>query len=55
VLDVQYHGASNRWLLRLPGDNRLVAMRPAAQIAHAAPGTRVKAQWPAAAAVPLEE
>jgi putative spermidine/putrescine transport system ATP-binding protein len=55
VLDVQYHGASNRWLLRLPGDTRLVATRPAAEIALAAPGMRVKAQWPAAAAVPLEE
>jgi putative spermidine/putrescine transport system ATP-binding protein len=55
VLDVQYHGASNRWLLRLPGEARLVASRPATESAlDTAPGTRLCAMWTAEAAVPLD-
>ncbi|HMA10518.1 MAG TPA: ABC transporter ATP-binding protein [Steroidobacteraceae bacterium] len=55
VVDVQYHGATSRWLLRLPGDARLVATRPAAESAGpSAAGTKLRACWPAAAAVPLE-
>jgi putative spermidine/putrescine transport system ATP-binding protein len=55
VLDVQYHGANNRWLLQLSGDARLIATRPVAEnTSLMTVGTRVKACWPTEAAVPLD-
>jgi putative spermidine/putrescine transport system ATP-binding protein len=55
VLDVQYHGANCRWLLRLTGDTRLIATRPAAETAVTGViGTRLRASWPVDTAVPLD-
>jgi putative spermidine/putrescine transport system ATP-binding protein len=57
VEDLQYHGATSRWLLRLPDGSPLSATLPAAagEAHRSAPGTRLLAIWSRSAAVPLEE
>ncbi len=54
VEDLQYHGATCRWLLRLPDGSPLSATRPAQEGASRVPGGKLTASWPRAAAVPLE-
>jgi putative spermidine/putrescine transport system ATP-binding protein len=55
ILDVQYHGASRRWQLRLAGGEPLAATAPAAVTsAPLTPGTAVTVAWRREAAVPLE-
>ncbi len=56
VEDLQYHGATCRWLLRLADGSTLSATRPASEnLGASAPGERVTACWVREAAVPLEE
>ena len=56
VEDFQYHGATCRWLLRLPDGSALSATRPANEsLATHAPGDRVVASWSREAAVALEQ
>jgi putative spermidine/putrescine transport system ATP-binding protein len=54
VIDVQYHGASSRWLVRLDGGGAVTALAseedPRFQV-----GSRVKAMWSAADVVRLED
>ena len=56
VDDMQFHGATCRWLLRLPDGTPLSSTRPAAET-HGGrhPGTSLIASWPRSAAVPLED
>jgi putative spermidine/putrescine transport system ATP-binding protein len=56
VQDLQFHGATCRWLLRLPDGTALSATRAAHESRAAlAPGAKLTASWPRAAAVPLED
>jgi putative spermidine/putrescine transport system ATP-binding protein len=56
VEDLQFHGATCRWLLRLADGTPLSSTRPAAE-PHAGrePGVTLTATWPRSAAVPLED
>ncbi len=56
VEDLQFHGATCRWMLRLADGTPLSATRPATEV-HAArlPGATLTATWPRSAAVPLED
>jgi putative spermidine/putrescine transport system ATP-binding protein len=55
VEDLQYHGATCRWLLRLPDGSALSATRPASEgLTGHAPGEHITASWAREAAVPLE-
>jgi len=56
VEDLQYHGATCRWLLRLPDGSSLSATRPASESLPAvASGARMLACWAREVAVPLED
>jgi putative spermidine/putrescine transport system ATP-binding protein len=55
LVDVQYHGASSRWQLRLDGGSLVSATRAADEPAlPQLPGSRVRLSWPRSAIVPLE-
>jgi putative spermidine/putrescine transport system ATP-binding protein len=54
VLDVQFHGSSSRWLLRLPDGTTLTATRSASEPALPQTTDRVRVAWQRAAAVLLE-
>jgi putative spermidine/putrescine transport system ATP-binding protein len=47
ILDVQYHGATSRWQVRLDGGEIFAATRNAAEVARvpSAPGERVRIAW----------
>jgi putative spermidine/putrescine transport system ATP-binding protein len=47
ILDVQYHGATSRWQVRLDGGEIFAATRNAAEVARvpSAPGERVRLAW----------
>jgi putative spermidine/putrescine transport system ATP-binding protein len=47
ILDVQYHGATSRWQVRLDGGEIFAATRNAADVARvpSAPGERVRLTW----------
>jgi len=56
VEDRQYHGATCRWLLRLPDGSPLSATRPATEnLPASAPGDKLLASWPRQATVALEQ
>jgi putative spermidine/putrescine transport system ATP-binding protein len=56
VEDLQYHGATCRWLLRLPDGSALSATRPASEnLTASGPGEHVMASWARDATVPLEQ
>jgi putative spermidine/putrescine transport system ATP-binding protein len=56
VHDLQYHGATLRWQLRLADGSTLAATRPAGEGNSALqPGSSIRVAWPRSAAVPLEE
>ena len=50
LLDVQYHGATNRW--QVQGEGLVIAAEPRG-VAAPAPGATVRLAWPRAAMVPL--
>ena len=50
LLDVQYHGATNRW--QVQGENVVIAAEPR-DLSAPPPGTRVRIAWPRTAMVPL--
>jgi putative spermidine/putrescine transport system ATP-binding protein len=56
VLDVQYHGATSRWQLRLETGAIVAATRSATESVQGLtePGTRVRAAWPRESAVVLQ-
>jgi putative spermidine/putrescine transport system ATP-binding protein len=56
VLDVQFHGATSRWQVKLDVDDIFSATRGATEIARVVgtPGDRVRLAWPRAAMVMLE-
>jgi putative spermidine/putrescine transport system ATP-binding protein len=54
IIDVQFHGASSRWQLRLPDGSQLAATRPAAEAGlPQAAGSPVRLAWRRSASVPL--
>jgi hypothetical protein len=52
LLDVQYHGASNRW--QVQGEGMVIAAEPRGSPAPE-PGAKVRLAWPRAAMVPLTD
>ena len=56
VLDVQYHGATSRWQVRLDLGETFSATRNASESSHlpSAPGARVRLAWPRDSMVALE-
>jgi putative spermidine/putrescine transport system ATP-binding protein len=56
VLDVQYHGATSRWQLKLDSEEIVAATRPAGESLGSVPepGQRIRLAWPREVAVRLE-
>jgi putative spermidine/putrescine transport system ATP-binding protein len=57
VLDVQYHGATSRWQLKLDSGEMIAATRPANESLGSAaePGRRIRMVWPRESAVWLQD
>ena len=57
VLDVQYHGATSRWQLKLDSGEMIAATRPANESlgSEAESGRRVRMAWPRESAVRLQD
>jgi putative spermidine/putrescine transport system ATP-binding protein len=56
VLDVQYHGATSRWQLKLDSGEIIAAARPASESLGSSmnPGQRIRLAWPRESVVRLE-